>query len=92
MWFSCDRSKSNESMYPTIYDLGRYLVPSESGDEPYLVDVAGEGWCDCVDHRIRVAARGEKESCKHVAMARRQFERDFPAADREQLMKQQGEE
>lgn len=62
-----------------IYDLGRYLVSSESGDDDYLVDVSPGGGCDCIHFRIRVDALKTEVTCKHLERARDQFKRDFPA-------------
>lgn len=72
------------------YEIGRYWVESESGNEPYLVDVlvGGEG-CDCPDNGVRVKARKEKTACKHIAKALEQWRRDFSPAEREQIIKQQ---
>jgi predicted nucleic acid-binding Zn finger protein len=75
-------------MRARIYELGRYLVESESGRDPYLVD-AIESWCDCDDFRIRVASLGEKETCKHLEAGRRQFTQDFDPATRAAIIAQQ---
>jgi hypothetical protein len=70
------------------YDIGRYLVPSDSGADPYLVD-AIEGWCDCDDYRIRVDGLGEKQSCKHIERARAQWCLDFSPEERAAILRQQ---
>jgi hypothetical protein len=76
-------------MRTQIYDLGRYLCESESGEEPYLVDVLGEGQCDCADYRIRVDALEQKPACKHLVHCRQQFTRDFPPEVRTAILSQQ---
>lgn len=76
-------------MDATPYDIGRYWISSESGNEPYLVDVLPGGGCDCDDYRIRVEARKEKLTCKHLAFALQQFERDFPPDARAEIIRQQ---
>jgi predicted nucleic acid-binding Zn finger protein len=70
----------------TFYDLGRYFVASESGEGEYLVDVAPDGGCDCIDYRIRVDARGEKTDCKHLRAARERWTRDFPDSVRASIL------
>ena len=39
---------------------GQWMVPSESADKKYTVDMANGGWCSCPDHD----ERGVK--CKHI--------------------------
>jgi hypothetical protein len=71
------------------YEIGRYFVSSESGDDPYVVDVLPGGGCDCHDYRIRVSARAEKATCKHCQAALAQWHRDFSEAERADILKQQ---
>jgi predicted nucleic acid-binding Zn finger protein len=76
-------------MRARFYDLGRYLVSSESGRDDYLVDVAGNGQCDCHDWRIRVDGLGEKQTCKHVICAQAAWRYDFPEYVRTQIAVEQ---
>lgn len=76
-------------MKAIFYDIGRYLVESESGEDPYLVDIAGRGQCDCIHFRIRVDAQKTSATCKHICCARAQFEADFDPDVRANLMSAQ---
>lgn len=60
----------------------RFHVSSESGNEPYLVDLdenGGLGRCGCIHHEKRIQPaidKGESApSCKHLAAAFRYEER-----------------
>jgi transposase len=54
-----------------IWDGGAWLVPSQSGNQPYRVTVwPGAESCECEDFQLRQAA------CKHVIAARLVEERD----------------
>lgn len=75
-------------MHATAYDIGRYFVSSDSGNEPYLVDVIEER-CDCIHFRIRVDAKQEAVTCKHITFAKRQWRIDFTPEDREHIVAQQ---
>ncbi len=67
-----------------------FLVPSDSGGQPYRVEIDAYKWggkCGCKDHACRrepKLARGEKPSdklrCKHVKDAR-QFYREMRARE-----------
>lgn len=67
---------------PVEGERGRFWVESESGAEPYLVDVeefAGNGWCACTDFEKRklpkLAEAEERRAkvpimrCKHLEAA-----------------------
>jgi hypothetical protein len=70
------------------YDIGRYLVPSDSGQDDYLVDVI-EHWCDCCHFRIRVDGLGEASTCKHIERAQAKWARDFNPEERAAILRQQ---
>lgn len=76
-------------MHVTPYEIGRYFVSSESGNEPYMVDILAGGGCDCDDYRIRVSGLKEKATCKHCEAARAVWNRDFSEDERAQIVKQQ---
>lgn len=66
------------------HEITRYRVNSESGKQPYFVDLLeywGNGKCDCKDFACRhepELARGDRTErlCKHIRWARQQFCRD----------------
>lgn len=62
------------------YDKARFLVESESGDSPYLVDLLEyrrNGQCDCRDFRVSIQPLWEdgeippRKNCKHIRRCRR---------------------
>lgn len=73
----------------TPYDIGRFWVESDSGEEPYLVDVLSGGGCDCVDFRIRVSGLRKKTTCKHLLQALEVWHRDFSPDERAAIVRQQ---
>lgn len=75
-------------MQAIIFELGRYLVESESGNGFYLCDVI-DGWCDCPRFRIFVASLREEDTCKHLIRARHQWLVDFPPDVRQAILQQQ---
>jgi len=71
-------------MQVTPHDRLRFLVESQSGQRPYLVDLAcfnGLGRCDCKDFSVRVAPKLKggiyegHRNCKHLSAAWRYFAR-----------------
>lgn len=55
------------------FEIGRFLIESDSGQE-YLVDILenkGIGWCGCKDHETRCQPRIDaklpgRKRCKHL--------------------------
>lgn len=74
-------------MKAKYYEHMRYKVESETErDKEYIVDLL-EKRCTCVDFDIRVAAKREKDECKHFSPAYEQFGRDLA----EQIRVEQGQ-
>lgn len=55
----------NNSMSITHFDQDRYTVPSSSGNDPWICDVA-TGECECEIHYRRKPGA----TCRHVKAAR----------------------
>ncbi len=76
---------TDPSVTPVAGELTRFHVASESGDVPYLVDLApynGAGACGCLHWTCRIEpklVKGERDfvewttDCKHLKRARAAF-------------------
>lgn len=76
-------------MRAEFYELGRYFVTSESGEEPYLCDVLPGGGCDCPRYRIHVAGMGTETTCKHLRVALERWRADFSPEIRQAIVNSQ---
>jgi hypothetical protein len=70
-------------MKVTKHEHLRYFVESQSGAEPYLVDLLVNE-CPCTDCQVRVKAEKIKPYCKHIEAAIFTFGLDVLGQIREQ--------